>query len=88
MQDLISFKKFITPGFMQVIFWILVAANTIGALLLMLSAGSAYVGGDAVVRGLLQLILGPIFIRVACEVTIVVFRIYEALEDIRSRGSM
>ncbi len=88
MQDLISFKKFITPGFMQVIFWILIAANTIAALMLMLSAGSAYVGGGAVVMGLLQLILGPIFIRVACELTIVVFRIYEALEDIRSRGSM
>ena len=88
MQDLISFKKFITPGFMQVIFWILVAANTISAIILMFSAGSPYVGGGAVVLGLLQLILGPIFIRVACEVTIVIFRIYETLDEMRKRGSM
>ena len=88
MQDSISFKRFITPGFMQVIFWILVAANTIYALLLMIGGGSVPGGGGAVAGGLFQLILGPIFIRVACEVTIVVFRIYETPEDIRNRGSV
>ncbi|MCB9946931.1 MAG: DUF4282 domain-containing protein [Rhodospirillaceae bacterium] len=87
MEDFFSFRKFITPAFMQVIFWILVAANTLSALLYMVGAGAMPGGGGGVVAGLFQLILGPIFIRVACELTIVVFRIHDCLQEIRNRNS-
>ena len=84
MGDFIAFKKFITPAFMQVIFWILVAANTIFALMSIIRGADApYGAGMLIVGGLLSLFLGPIFIRVICEVTIVMFRIHDSLEAIR-----
>lgn len=88
MEEFLSFRKFITPAFMTVIFWILVAANTLFALLIMFGSAAVPGAGGGVVIGLIRLILGPIFIRVLCEVTIVVFRIHESLEAIRNRNSL
>ena len=38
----------------------------------------------SIVFGLLMIVLGPVFVRIGCELLILLFRMYEALEDIRS----
>ena len=81
MGDYLAFRRFITPAFMQVIFWIFVAFNTISSIAVM------FQGGLAVIAGLVQLFLGPVFIRVFCEVTIVFFRINETLEEVRRNSA-
>jgi hypothetical protein len=73
MSDYLSFKKLITPVLIQLLFWIAVLINTIEALF---DSGGFW-------NGLLELVLGPILIRVACEGLIVVFEINETLTEIR-----
>jgi hypothetical protein len=45
-------------------------------------AGSAG-GGATVLAGVASLILGPLFVRVWCELIIILFRVYDRLVEIR-----
>jgi hypothetical protein len=74
MSELFSFRKMITPTVIQIIFWILIAVNVIAAIAL-IARGSALIG-------LIWLVVGPLIVRVYCEILIVVFRMHEALETI------
>ena len=73
MADYLSFKKLITPVLIQILFWVAVFINTIEALF---DSGGFW-------NGLLELILGPILIRVFFEALIVVFEINNTLTEIR-----
>jgi hypothetical protein len=73
MSEYLSFKKLITPTVIQLLFWVAVFINTITALF---DSGGFW-------NGLLELILGPILIRIFCEGLIVVFEINERLTEIR-----
>ena len=73
MNEYLSFKKLITPVFIQGFFWVAVAVCTITALF---DSGGFW-------AGLLQLLFGPIVIRIFCESLIVVFEINETLTEIR-----
>jgi hypothetical protein len=79
MEDLLAFRKMITPFLIQILFWLGILAVVIGGLV-------ALVGG-APLQGLGMLIFGPIIVRVYCELTIVIFKIHEALETIRDNQS-
>jgi hypothetical protein len=76
MNEFLSFRKMITPVIIQVLFWIGVAVCVISGLATM-------VGGDRVIPGLLMLLLGPIAVRVYCELLILLFRIHDAVDEIR-----
>ena len=74
----------ITPTIIQVIFWIGVAFCVLGGLATVIAgAASHYGGGSMVLRGLTVLILGPLFVRIYCELLIVIFRIHDRLGVIR-----
>jgi len=73
MNDYLSFKKLITPVFIQGFFWVAVAVNTVTALF---DSGGFW-------EGLFQLLFGPILIRIFCEGLIVIFEINETLTEIR-----
>src|SRR5580700_7162618 len=73
MGEYLSFKKLITPTVIQLLFWVAVFINTIEALF---DSGGLW-------QGLLELILGPILIRIFCEGLIVVFEINNTLTEIR-----
>ena len=76
MNDFLSFRKMITPMAIQVLFWIGVAASTIlGITRLATSYGAA----AAVINGLLVLFLGPIVVRVICELIMMQFGIHRAI---------
>jgi len=75
MNDYLAFRKMITPVFIQVIFWVLVAIIVIGAIAL-LANGSA-------LEGILTLILGPLVVRIYAEIFLVIFRIHDDVSAIR-----
>lgn len=78
MQDFLAFRKFITPLFIQIIFWIGVAVYVIGGIVTISQ------GGSAALMGVLIILIGPIFWRIWCELLMVIFQIYGELVKIRA----
>ncbi|GAB4312591.1 MAG: hypothetical protein Kow0097_14120 [Candidatus Bipolaricaulota bacterium] len=86
MQEYLAFRKMLTPIAIQVIFWIGVAACVILGLVGIVSGASAPLGGGGqVLAGILTLFLGPLAVRIWCELLIVVFRILDTLGEIRDK---
>ncbi len=82
MEEYLSFRKMITPIIIQILFWIGVAlcvimglAGIVGGI----GAGS----GVVVLTSVLMILIGPIFVRVYCELIIIMFRIHDVLTEIR-----
>jgi uncharacterized membrane protein YuzA (DUF378 family) len=73
MGDYLSFKKLCTPYLVPAVFWLAVVFNTIDALF----------GGHGFFEAVFYLIVGPILIRIICEVLIEAFKISETLGEIR-----
>lgn len=73
-SDFFSFRQMVTPVIIQVLFWLGVAVSVIG--------GLAAIAGDAPVLGLIWILVGPLIVRVYCELLIVVFRIHDSLRAI------
>jgi len=82
MNDFLAFRKMITPMVIQVLFWIGAVSVVIGALV-MLVGGIVKGGVGMALGGLLYLFLGPLMVRIYCEVVIVLFRILDALGEIK-----
>ena len=83
-KEFLSFRRMITPVIIQILFWIGVVLCVIGGLIgIAVGATSHYGGGGQVLGGLIMLLLGPVLVRVYCEILIVFFRINETLTDIR-----
>ena len=84
MNDFLAFRKMITPLIIQIIFWIGVAICVLSGLITVISGvASDFGGGAQVLRGLLIIILGPLGVRIYCELLIIVFRIHDRLVDIK-----
>ncbi len=85
MSDYITFKKFITPTFIMVIYILGALVVTIGSFLVMLGGfnipdqGFSMGGGIGVVLGIVMLIFGNLAWRILCEYWVVQFRIYEEI---------
>ena len=75
MGEYLTFRKMITPVFIQVIFWVVVAAIVIAALV--------QIANDSAVGGILLLLLGPLGARIYAEILIVIFRINDNVAGIR-----
>ena len=73
MGEYLSFKKQFTPYLVQIVFWLGVLFNTFDALF----------GGHSFFGAVFYLIVGPILIRIVCEVLIEVFQINATLTEIR-----
>jgi len=83
MGDFLTFRKFITPVVIQIIFWIGVVVCVIMGIVAMAQQG----GLGGVLGGLGMIILGPIMVRIYCELLILMFRINDNLVDIRNNTS-
>lgn len=84
-HDFLTFRKMITPIIIQIIFWVGVVVCIIYSLILITAgAGARYGGGTEVLAGLLMLLLGPLFVRVGCEILILLFRMDETLAEIKN----
>lgn len=76
MTDFLLFRRMLTPLLIQFLFWALLALS-IGGGIIDLFHREYW-------RGFELLVLGPILIRIFCEVLILFFRINETLTDIKN----
>ena len=76
--EYLSFRRMITPVFIQVIFWIFAAIAVIGGLVVLVKS--------SVLGGLALIIFGPLFARIYAEILIVIFRINDSVSAI-ARGT-
>lgn len=83
--DFLLFRRMITPLIIQVLFWVGVVVSVIAGLIMIVAgATDDYGGGEQVLIGLLALFLGPIVVRIWCELLILFFRMNETLTEIRN----
>lgn len=86
MDDYLSFRKMITPILIQILFWILLVVSVLAGLFDIFRGATADIGGGALVlRGIVLLVLGPIFIRVYTELLIILFRMNKTLTEIQEQ---
>ena len=78
--DFLSFRKMITPVIIQVIFWL----GVVGSVLVGLGA----VLGGRGLYGLGLIVIGPIVVRIECELLILLFRMHDALQEIKAGKRM
>jgi len=84
MEDFLKFRKMITPTIIQILFWVGVAGAVIGGLISMgMSFGRSGGGAATFLGGLMMLILGPVVVRIYCELLILLFKMHESLTEIK-----
>ncbi len=66
-KEFASFKQFVTPVLIQVIFWIGVVSCVVSGIGLMFSTSFW--------AGLVTLVIGPLFVRIWCELFLVMFQV-------------
>ena len=80
-NDFLAFRKMITPTIIQIVFWI-------GAVICVLAGIGAIINAhgkdEEIVAGLLIIFLGPLVIRIYCELLIIFFRMNETLTEIKN----
>ncbi|TYT25664.1 DUF4282 domain-containing protein [Luteimonas viscosa] len=90
MRDLLHFDSMITPKIVTFIYWLLLAASAVAGLVL-LSKGfgvmeySGFAGFGMVVAAPMLIALMALLARIYCEIMIVLFKINEALQDMRRK---
>ncbi len=83
-SDFFSFDKMVTPFIIQILYWILIVVVILMGLF---TLGAALFAGEflGVIGGIVFLVLGPIGVRVWCELVILGFNVYKVLCDIRDQ---
>jgi hypothetical protein len=82
MNEFLTFRKFVTPMAIQILFWIGVGVCAVeGITMLVSSAASTFGRGIGIINGLLVLFIGPIAVRVLCELIMAVFKIHDGLKQ-------
>ena len=91
MKDFLTFRKMITPVIIQIVFWVgSVISVIVGVVVIFIGLYSATQGSKdtaaaSIISGLLTAILGPLFLRIYAELTILFFRIYDQLVEINKK---
>jgi hypothetical protein len=78
MGEYLKFDKMFAPLIIQVIFWVGVVIVVLSGLVQFFSFHLL-----AMITGLLTIVIGPLIVRLYCELIIVAFKIYETLREIR-----
>ncbi len=81
-SKLLNFDSMITPSIIKIIYYIGVVAVVLSGIALL------FQGGPATFGGLIWIVLGPLVVRVYCELLIVMFKVNENLKEINERGKM
>ena len=76
MNDYLTFKKMITPIIIQVLFWV----GVVGCIL-----AGIFMFSQSFLNGLLIILVGPVFVRLYCELIIVIFSINDTLTEIKNK---
>jgi len=81
MDDFLAFRRMITPLIIQIIFWIGAVIVFVGGIAAVATADG---GAGQIVWGIILMILGPLWVRIWCEVIILFFRMNETLAEIKN----
>ncbi|MFH1609033.1 MAG: DUF4282 domain-containing protein [Candidatus Bipolaricaulota bacterium] len=75
-RDFLAFRRYITPTVMPVVFWIGVALITVVGLATIIAGARARAGlaPRMIAWGIVVLFVGPLLVRIACEVVMTFFR--------------
>ena len=84
MKDFLTFKKMIAPVVIQSAFWLGVLGCVISGLLIIF-APSNTADLNQRIGGVFLILIGPIGVRVWCELLIVIFKIHESLLEIKNK---
>jgi hypothetical protein len=80
MRDYLLFRKFLTPIVIELLFWVgVVLCFAEGIAMIAFSAGR-FGNGFGIFSGILTILVGPVVVRVVCELIMAVFGIHEALK--------
>lgn len=85
MRDFLAFRTMVTPVIIQVLFWIGVILCLITGAIMVIYGVTQVQGGQEhyLWKGVLLFVLGPLGVRVYCEILIIFFRINETLTEIK-----
>lgn len=83
-MEFLTFREMITPIIIQVVFWVGVVVCIILGLLSIAGGISQYGSGALVIVGLLYIFIGPVVVRIYCELLILFFRMNESLSEIKN----
>jgi membrane associated rhomboid family serine protease len=83
LNEFLTFRKMITPMIIQIIFWIGVALSVIVGLFAIITSLS-YGAPLGALIGLLYMVVGPLVIRIYCELLILFFRMNDSLNQIKT----
>lgn len=83
MKNFLAFRTMVTPVIIQVIFWVGVGFCIIAGIIFIGIGAHQFDGGPNILKGVLVLVLGPLAVRIYCEILIIFFRINETLTEIK-----
>lgn len=84
MKDLLFFDKMITPKIITFVYWLLLLAVVIGGIGSMF-AGYGGFSIEKFLMGIVYILAGTVGARIWCELLIVLFKINEALQELRNK---
>jgi hypothetical protein len=82
--EFLTFRRMVTPIVIQIIFWIGVGICVLSGIGLMILA-FRFGGIVDFLMALGTLILGPLMVRIYCELLILLFRIHDTLQEIKNQ---
>ena len=91
LAELLQWDRFITPSIIRVFYWLCLAMTALAGLSLILTALgmmaiNLVAGLLLLVASMIFILTGIIFVRILCELVMVIFRINGHLGAIRDRG--
>lgn len=84
MKDILFFDNMLTPKVITFVYWIMLVIIGLYGLGTMLGIIGGFSFGNFLM-GIIFIVLGAIFARIWCELLIVLFKMNEALQDIRNK---
>ncbi len=84
MEDFLKFKKMVTPIIIQILFWIGIVICVIAGITTIAVGVVPGFDGETVLIGIAWLVLGPVGVRIYCEILIVIFSINDTLTDLKN----
>jgi len=83
MKKFFNFNEMITPTIIKVLLWVGLGISVVYGLVVMFMG---FVSGEGIITlaGLFALVVGPILVRVYCELLIIMFKIHDTLNDIKN----
>jgi hypothetical protein len=81
MRDYLLFRKFVTPIAIELLFWLGVGLCVAEGIAMIAFSAGRFANGLGIFGGILTILVGPIFVRIVCELMMAIFGIHEALKN-------